>query len=190
VDYTGVKLGDVTGWAPTPDDFAFNKNYCVNGAPNFFISGGGKPQPAGGDGNIPAITALKDGTFDALYIYADQVYQFLQSDDPNLRALADGFGTEYAFIQFGLEDWTVNGTTLTISKRGSGLGEVVNPCIKKVSMTQNYTTLCEKYFPASQCIQNQYSTGSSVDQFFDNRMNARTDNNNCASGYCTCAELP
>ena len=30
VDFTGIKLGDVTGWAPTPDTFVFNKNYCVD----------------------------------------------------------------------------------------------------------------------------------------------------------------
>ena len=32
VDYTGIKLGDVQGWAPTPGTFGFNKNYCVAGA--------------------------------------------------------------------------------------------------------------------------------------------------------------
>ena len=35
VDYTGIKLGDVQGWAPTPGTFGFNKNYCVAGAPQF-----------------------------------------------------------------------------------------------------------------------------------------------------------
>merc|ERR1712054_680466 len=70
-DYTNIKIGDVAGWAPTPDTFKYNVNSCT-----------GKPfvgetllSPAE-DGNEAAITALLDGTFDALYLYADQLNNF------------------------------------------------------------------------------------------------------------------
>ena len=43
----------------------------------------------------------------------------------------DGFGTEYAYIHTGLVG-TVNGTTVVMSKKGSGLADLVNPCIAKV----------------------------------------------------------
>ena len=36
VNYTGVKLGDVSGWAPTADTFKYKSNDCVSGAPQFF----------------------------------------------------------------------------------------------------------------------------------------------------------
>lgn len=71
-NFTGIKLGDVTGWAPTSDTFEFNKNYCVEGHPQFFTEDAIITSLA--DGNDAAITALKDGTIDALYIYADQAH--------------------------------------------------------------------------------------------------------------------
>jgi hypothetical protein len=183
-DYTGVLLGDVVGWAPTADTFAYNTNYC-SGTPTQFTKTDAMLTVS--DGNGPAIAALLDGTFDALYLYADQMQQFLDSGDP----LANGFGTSFAYIQTGLDNWSINGTTLAISKRGSGLKEVLNPCIQQVSQTQAYTTLCERYFNPSSCIQNAYSSaGGPSSYFYDARMNARTDTYTCADGYCTCSELP
>lgn len=184
-DYTGVKLGDVTGWAPTSDTFAFNSNYCVSPATQFTKTDALLTPPA--DGNAAAIAALLDGTFDALYIYADQMNNFIESGD----SLASGFGTTFAYIQTGLDSWSFNGTTLAISKRGSGLSQVLNPCIKKVSETEAYTKLCERYFDAADCIQNAYSTSTgATTRWYDDRMNARTDTNTCSNGYCTCTELP
>merc|ERR1711871_1023495 len=100
---------------------------------------------AGEDGNVAAIQALLDGTFDALYIYADQLANFINAGE----AIADGFGTTYGYIHTGLDGWSYNGTTLAISKRGSGLKDVLDPCIAKVSQTESYTRLCEKYFESS-----------------------------------------
>ena len=88
----------------------------------------------------------------------------------------------------GLNGWSLNGTTLAISKRGSGLSDVLNPCIKAVSQTQEYTALCESHFNPSSCIQNAYSSSSGPSSYhYDNRMNARTDSYTCTDGYCTCS---
>mmetsp|Transcript_33624 Transcript_33624/g.70768 ORF Transcript_33624/g.70768 Transcript_33624/m.70768 type:complete len:183 (-) Transcript_33624:233-781(-) len=177
-NYTGIKLGDETGWAPTPDTFPYNKNRCVEGNPQFF-----KEDPIITnlpDGNEAAINALKDGTIDALYIYADQMNNFIQSGN----ALATGLGTDFAYIQTGLDQFSYNGTTLAISKRGSGLAEVFNPCIDKVLRTQAYRDVCESFFDPSSCIG---SDESGTTLFYDVAMNERTDTFTCADGYCTCA---
>lgn len=177
VDYTGVKLGDVTGWAPTADTFVYNKNYCVEGAPNFM-----KGDPIifpEANGNAAAIKALKNGTYDALYIYSDQIAQL--KTDPEQAYLAEGFGTDMAYIQTGLNLWSYNGTTFAISKRGSGLSNALDPCIDKVVRTPEYKTICEKYFEPTSCI-----GGSDEVLFYDYKMSERTDSLTCADGYCTC----
>lgn len=108
---------------------------------------------------------------------------FLNSGDP----LAAGFGTEFAYIHTGLNGWSYNGTTLAISKRGSGLKDVLDPCIYKVSQTVNYTKMCEKYWSPSACIKNAHSAGGAASYWYDSPMNARTDSKTCSDGYCTCA---
>ena len=130
-NYTNVKLGDVTGWAPTPDTFEFNFNYC-DGGKQFVPPANGIIKPLGGDGNVAAIQGLRDGDYDALYIYADQIYNFIKSGDPLYDDIANGFGTDFAYIHTGLDQWSINGTTLAISKRGSGLKQVLDPCIAAV----------------------------------------------------------
>ena len=130
-DYTNVKLGDVTGWAPTPDTFEFNFNYC-DGGKQFVPPANGTIKPSGVDGNLAAIRGLRDGDYDALYIYADQIYNFIKSGDPLYDDIANGFGTDFAYIHTGLDQWSINGTTLAISKRGSGLKQVLDPCIAAV----------------------------------------------------------
>ena len=88
----------------------------------------------------------------------------------------------------GLNGWSLNGTTLAISKRGSGLKDVLDPCIHTVSQTKNYTDMCESYWSPDTCIQNEFSSGSgSTSYHYDQDMNARTDSYTCADGYCTCS---
>lgn len=184
VDYTGIPTGDVTGWAPTADTFVYNHNECVAGAPQFMKTDA-LLQPSGGDGPVAGIRGLLASEYDALYIYADQLYNFLAAGTNT--DITSQFGTNYAFIHTGLDDWSINGTTLAISKRGSGLKNVLDPCIAKVVQTQQYTTLCESYFNPSTCIQNSFSTGSGPSSYFyDNPMSARTDSLTCTDGYCPC----
>jgi len=176
-----VKLGDVTGWAPTADTFKYTKNRCAAGSPTFTKTDAMITNLA--DGNAAAITALKDGTIDALYIYSDQIQNFIDSGD----ALATGFGTDFAYIHQGLSGWSNNGTTLAISKKGSGLASVLDPCIEKVVQSQEYTTLCGNY-PTLSCIPNSFTTGAAPTFDFDKGMDERTDSKTCSDGYCTCSE--
>jgi len=188
-DFSNVRVGDVSGWAPTPDTFGYNINYCTGehiSAPSDVSSA------QAGDGNVAGINALLNGEFDALYLYSDQLYNFgnLANPSPEEQALLAGFGSTFAYIQTGLDQWSINGTTLAISKKGSGLKEALDPCIQKVVRTQEYTTMCEHYFNPGSCVQNEFSTGSVQSYFYDAKMNERTDSYTCSDGYCTCDELP
>jgi len=183
-NYTNVKLGDVTGWAPTPDTFEFNFNYC-DGGKQFVPPANGTIKPSGVDGNLAAIRGLRDGDYDALYIYADQIYNFIKSGDPLYDDIANGFGTDFAYIHTGLDQWSINGTTLAISKRGSGLKQVLDPCIAALVKTQTYQDICTKHFNASSCINNPAAAAGPI--FYDAKMNERTDAKTCADGYCTCS---
>ena len=139
-DYTNVKLADVAGWAPTPDSFEFNFNYC-DGGKQFVPPANGIIKPSGEDGNVAAIRGLRDGDYDALYIYADQIYNFINSGND----IANGFGTDFAYIHTGLDQWSINGTTLAISKRGSGLKQVLDPCIAAVQRPTPHAQLPTPY---------------------------------------------
>ena len=148
VNYSNVRLGDVAGWAPTPDTFGLTRNRCVAGHPQFIPPAEFVPMTE--DGNRFALESLRNGVIDALYIYADQLHNFI--NNPEFADLAAGFGTQFAYIHTGLNGWSVNGTTLAISKRGSGLSELLNPCIDAVVRTQEYRDLCTRYFEPSSCI--------------------------------------
>jgi len=196
VDFTPYKLGDVSGWAPTADTFWYNQNHCVDGSPGF-TTNNTIMFPNDGDGNEAAINALKSGELDALYIYADQLHNFIASGNE----AAVGFGEKttatvqgFAYIQTGLNGWSINGTTLAISKLGSGLSQILNPCIDKIVRTSEYLEICESYFDSSSCIG---GAGQSDSQslYYDAPMNERTDAehtseapNKCENGYCTCSE--
>jgi hypothetical protein len=187
-DYTGVKLGDVTGWAPTADTFLYTKNHCATGSPLFTKTDAIIASTTDPNANAVAIQQLIDGTFDALFIYSDQLDNFARTGTAAEKALAAKLGTSLAYIHQGLSGWSRNGTTLAISKKGSGLASVLNPCIEKVVKTQAYNTLCAKY-PTLTCIRNSFSTGADVSMHYDDPMNARTTPlKACSDGYCKCAE--
>jgi hypothetical protein len=38
-----------------------------------------------------------------------------------------------------------NGTTLALSRKGSGIGEIVNPCLQKFLKTKEYYDICKEY---------------------------------------------
>ena len=133
------------------------------------------------DGPAFAVQALKDGTCDALYIYSDTLKGELEKETP--ASWASGFGTEISYIHTGLDQWSLNGTTFAISKKGSGLPALLNPCIDKVVQTAEYRAICEKYFSPTSCI-----GGTDEILFYDATMDTRTDAYTCADGYCTCTE--
>lgn len=170
-DLSGKKIVDVKGWAPTEDGLKFVKNRC-NSAKNYFegftmlassVPYKSKSQKKTfGEGSNPndvALAMLLDGAADGVWIYSDQPHHYdcevykkaTHEHDCEMWA---GFKKDYAFIHTGLYAHTTNGTTLTLAKKGSGIAEIVNPCIQKFLKTKEYFDICEKHGFTSVCYKN------------------------------------
>merc|ERR1719359_358540 len=188
---TGVKVVDVTGFAPTADLIGAATNDCVTDSPIFDLAGVTFVSPAG-DGNFEAMKVLKDGDADVLWVYAEQAEDCMADLTASGCENWDGFGTEYAFIHMGLIVQN-NGTTVAMSKKGSGLGDVLNPWIQTVLGTEEYQALCQAggHPVDMKCFKNEYFTEDDpAMSVYATMQSARTDSNTCSDGYCTCSELP
>lgn len=53
-----------------------------------------------------------------------------------------GFGTNFAFIHTGQFGHSFNGSTLAMSKKGSGLMDIINPCMTRFMQTEDYYKVC------------------------------------------------
>lgn len=154
-DLSGFTVVDVAGWAPTEDGLAFVTNDCTGGkfAGWTMVSNdntkawlgvkNGESWPTDlilDNPNDISLAMLLDKTVDAVWIYADMAYEY-QCDDPTRVDewncdLWDGFGDKFAYIHTGMFEHAVNGTTLAMSKKASGLNEVLNPCLEKFMSTK------------------------------------------------------
>ena len=61
------------------------------------------------------------------------------------------FGKDFAYIGTGLSEFQKNGTTLAMTKRGSGVPEILNPLIERFIATKEYKELCAKWEFESAC---------------------------------------
>lgn len=181
-DLSGKTVVDVGGWAPTADAIDVVENKCT-----------GETYSSGytlvvGDGNDEAMTMLRNGTADAMFVYADQAesYQCDGSITPTWDcALWDGLGTEYAYVQTGQFGYAINGTTLAITKKGSGVAELMNPCIQAFMETKEYYDLCVKYDIVDECYENAFfPAGEAVVEPFNTETDLLTTE--CSDGYCKC----
>merc|ERR1719473_442025 len=71
-------------------------------------------------------------------------------------SLYEQSGRSYAWIHTGVTEHMANGTTLTLSKKGSGVPGLVNPCIERALKTEAYYDACRKYNLVSECYPNQF----------------------------------
>lgn len=67
-----------------------------------------------------------------------------------------GKANGFAYIHVGMMDHAINGTTLVMSRKGSGLNEIVNPCIQKFMKTKEYHDICKDFKLADQCFANDH----------------------------------
>lgn len=183
------KIVDVTGWAPTSDTLVTVKNSCTNG--NF--AGFTMITPPSSDTpNDDAMTMLLDGTADAMWVYADQAYNYDCSKlDDVTKATWDcdkwsGLGTKFAYIHVGLFGHVHNGTTLTLSKKGSGVKEIVDPCIEKFMQTKEYYELCQKHGLTGSCYANSFFPGTQEEKKTWEKKTSELGDSTCSSGYCPC----
>jgi hypothetical protein len=184
-DLNGVKVVDVGGWAPTADGLGFVTNKCTGGkySSNHTL--------LVADGNDAAMQMLRDSAADAMFVYADQGYRFSKEcDDPNVSPTWDctlwkGFGVEYAYVQTGQFGYVVNGTTLALAKKGSGVPEKLNPCLEKFMRSKSYYDVCVKYDLVDSCYVNEFFPNSGI---VIHPYNQPTDEHTtgCEDGFCAC----
>lgn len=183
-DLKGVKIVDVKGWAPTSDGIAFVKNSCTGR--NFVDYEIILPEQSGNDA---ALELLLNGTADAMFVYADQAYNF-RCNDPKVEPtwncdMWNGFGKTFAYIHTGMFGYAISGTTLSISKKGSGIPRIINPCITRVLQSKKYYYLCRKYGLLNSCFKNKFFPNTTTtENVWD--LPTSQHGQKCADGYCDC----
>ncbi|OLQ14905.1 Malonyl-CoA-acyl carrier protein transacylase, mitochondrial [Symbiodinium microadriaticum] len=154
-DLAGKTVIDVGGWAPTADGLGYVTNKCSNMPYSDSITLVVGPE------NDDAMNMLRNGTGDAVFIYADQaaLYQCSAVGDATVSfncSLWDGFGTEYAYVQTGQKGYAINGTTLAMTKPGSAVPGLINGCLASFMQTKEYYDVCVKNGMVGQCFPNSY----------------------------------
>jgi len=96
------------------------------------------------------------------------------------------FGTDFAYIQTGIYDYMNSGTTLAMSKKGSGLADTLNPCIQAFIETESYKNLCAKYSLEADCFPNKFFDVASDEEMKDYNKPTNELTTSCADGYCSC----
>jgi hypothetical protein len=185
----GANIGDVVGWAPTADVLATSKNLCTGESFSGFTLVGNDPE-SGGE-NDQALAQLLNGEVDALWIYADQAATYKDACDNDSNQAWDctmwsRFGTDFAYVQTGIYDYMNSGTTLAISKKGSGLADTLDPCIEAFIKTEAYKNLCVKYGLESDCFKNEFFdvTDDAMTPYSKPTIELTTT---CSDGYCPCS---
>ncbi|KAK1741847.1 hypothetical protein QTG54_007420 [Skeletonema marinoi] len=183
-DLSGKTLIDVGGWAPTSDGLSIVTNKCTSEkySPDYEVV------VANGDiANDVAMQMLRDGEGDAIFIYADQVeeYSACPAGSTWNCTLWEGFGTEVAYVQTGQFGHAMNGTTLSLSRKGSGIRELLRPCMQSFMLTKEYYDICVKHDLAGVCYANEFfGDDATVGGKYDLPTNKQTGD--CSDGYCPC----
>jgi len=185
-DLSGKKIVDVAGWAPTADGLSLVTNWCTG---NRYT--GYEVLTPSTEGNDAAMEMLRDGTADGMFVYADQAHNYRPNQEGVTvtwnESLWTGLGTNFAYIGTGMLGHSYNGTTLAISKKGSGLNAILNPCIKKYMETKAYHDVCKKHDFEASCYPNtHFPTSGSGESFWMLKTNEQPAGG-CATGYCDCA---
>ena len=121
---------------------------------------------------------------------ADQAHNYKSACETNPTQEWDctmwtRFGVDFAYVQTGIYDYMNSGTTLAISKKGSGLSETLDPCIDAFIQTQSYKNLCTKYNIEDSCFQTKFfDSPTTAKEPYSIPTNELTTS--CFDGYCPC----
>jgi len=194
----GINVVDVTGWAPTADTLAIAMNDCTSTRFINFTMLDALPTPEGVSPNDVALEALLDGRADVMWVYADQAYNYR----PNQPGVTPEWNVEmwgrlgqpngFAYIHTGMLEHTYNGTTLTMSKKGSGVPAVINPCLRQFLQTQQYYDICTFHHLEASCFHNSYFPAVATADLHPHVYELSTpqlsalNHGTCAEGYCPC----
>lgn len=186
-DLSGKTVVDVAGWAPTADGLGYVENKCSSQkySTNYTLI-----QGTGDLANDASLQLLLDGSADAMFVYADQAenYQCNGADDtPWDCALWEGFGTTFAYVQTGQMGHAANSTTLAISKKGSNVPDLIDPCLTEFLGTEEYFNVCQKHGLERVCYPNSFFP----DDDYEIKKGQKPTNlhaGKCSSGYCPCTD--
>ena len=162
--------------------------------------------------NDQALLAVLEGKADAMWIYGDQADNYRCPPGEKREGwscdLWNMFGTDFAYIQVGMYQWMHNGTTFAFSKKGSGLNDLLNPCIDSFVLTQTFYDTCKidhaGHTQLQTCLPNEYIEDDKEYVKPEDQKNDMTfvfnhpwrfptidmanANRNCSTGYCNCEE--
>jgi ABC-type amino acid transport substrate-binding protein len=202
----GKTIVDVTGWAPTTDAFYFVNNECTGERFSGFsiIQGDDVTLARASEAKGPndrALLAVLEGKADAMFVYGDQAASYQcepgETQDGWNCDLWKGFGKDFAYIQSGMFSWMHNGTTISMSKKGSGVAEFLDECFESFRHTKEYYETCKTEHgdpPKSQlnnCVPNSYFSADPQYKPWDIRkepymFSSKEHKDGCSSGYCGC----
>ena len=100
-----------------------------------------------------------------------------------------GLGESYAYIHTGMHAYSYNGTTLTMAPLGSGVAEIVNPCIQAFMETKrNYYDVCSKHLSSTARATATPSSRRRIRCVVEKPWEAATNEQSgpCSTGYCAC----
>merc|ERR1740129_747456 len=120
-----------------------------------------------------------------MFVYADQAenYQCTPCQSHEWCSAWNGFGTEYAYVQTGQFGYVNNGTTLAITKQGSGIAERINPCLRRFMATEEYYTVCKKHGLQESCYPNDYFQEQTIQHKEYNKETNEHSGGDCSTGY-------
>ena len=191
-DLAGRTLIDVAGWAPSPDGLKFVTNQCTGSKYSDDIGEVliAEVDEENANPNDVAMRMLRDGEGDAIFIMADQASNYIACDEEAGHdcELWAGLGTDYAYVQTGQFGYVRNGTTFALTEIGSGIPDLLEPCMAEFMGGIEYYELCAKYDIIDRCYANDY-----FDE--DRRSEAPFDKptseqfGDCSDGYCPCDSI-
>lgn len=198
----GVTVGDVRNWAPTSDGLAYGSNTCTGQAfkvdlkavKQFLPDAKDKKVGKLGENDV-ALRALLSGKADVLWITADHAKKYADAclKDPVQVwdcKLWSRFGKAggFAYIHTGIHDHAKNGTTLTMSKRGSGVPEIVNPAMDEFMQTEEYYEICKKHDLVHVCYSNEYFPAADPPEAQPHDLATKDLQTTCSDGFCPCPD--
>lgn len=212
----GKTIVDVTGWAPTADTLYFVKNQCtddkyqgftiVQGDDVTLPDNGSYPASMASGPNDKALLAVLNGLADAMWVYGDQAMNYHCAAGETKEGwncnLWNKFGTDFAYVQSGMYAWMHNGTTVAISKKGSGVAAMLDTCLDSFMQTKEFLNTCKIEHgspPHSQiktCIPNEHffsdpyykADNISEEPYMFPTKDMKDGGHSCSTGYCHCDE--
>ena len=190
-DLAGKTLIDVAGWAPAAEELKFVKNQCTNAPFSEDVKVVNAEVNEDYDNpNDVAMKMLRDGEGDAIFLMADHASSYNNPKCPEDAVydceLWKGFGEEYAYVQTGQFGYVVNGTTFSLSKKGSGIRNLLRPCMTKFMASRQYYNICAKHDLTDLCYKNSFfdEDRKTIPKYNKPTTSILYD---CTDGYCPCS---